>query len=589
MRRHILLLIPLLALLLGCQTSPSTSSSDTEGLFDEIWQHRLERNRQMSVWYGGKDDGSIASVSPDALEEERAYLQEFRDRLAALDASQLSEEDQVNVAILDRQLWDTLEGIRFGAHEIPFLSDSGFWVWLSWLPRESRLESKEDFENYIKRLEAFPQHFSEHVDNMRGGLGRGMTMPCVILSDTFFSSIRGPIVDDVEQSLFYKPFETFPETIGSGTAVELERRGRDAISGAVIPAYRTLLDFMQTEYKAGCRRTLGAHQLPDGEAYYAQRIKYYTTLDMTAQEVHELGKSEVARIRAEMMEIIERVGFEGSFDDFLRYLRTDPRFYATTPQQLLERAAHISKTMDGKLPSLIKTLPRLPYTVEPVPDHIAPNYTAGRYVGPQEGSTDPGIYWVNTYKLESRPLYSLTALTLHEAVPGHHLQRGLALEQAEQPAFRRTEYISAYGEGWGLYSEWLGLEAGMYEDPYDDFGRLTYEMWRACRLVVDTGLHAFGWSREQAVDYMASNTALSLHEVNTETDRYISWPGQALSYKIGELKIKELRKTAADTLGERFDKRSFHDVILAQGSVPLPVLEDAVMRWVEAERARNAS
>jgi uncharacterized protein (DUF885 family) len=288
----------------------------------------------------------------------------------------------------------------------------------------------------------------------------------------------------------------------------------------------------------------------------------------------------VARIRGEMDGIIAEVGFEGTYAEFLDFLRTDPRFYAETPQDLLERAAWIAKTMDGKLPALFLTLPRLPYTVEPVPEHIAPKYTAGRYVSPPMGSTRPGLYWVNTYDLPSRPLYTLEALTLHEAVPGHHLQGALAQELDDLPDFRQHSYLSAFGEGWGLYAEWLGIEAGFYQDPYSDFGRLTYEMWRACRLVVDTGVHALGWSRQRALDFMAANTALSLHEVSTEIDRYISWPGQALAYKMGEIEIKRLRAEAERELGPRFDVRRFHDAVLLNGSVPLPVLAEQIARYI---------
>jgi uncharacterized protein (DUF885 family) len=342
---------------------------------------------------------------------------------------------------------------------------------------------------------------------------------------------------------------------------------------------------MMKEYIPNARTTIGAAELPNGREYYAQRLRHFTTLDMSVDDVHQLGLSEVRRIRSEMMEIIKQVEFAGDFAAFLKFLRTDPQFYAKTPEELLKEACYITKRMDGKLPSLFKTLPRLPYSVQAVPAHLAPKYTGGRYVGPALGSTEPGYYWVNTYALENRPLYVLEALTLHEAVPGHHLQTALARELEGLPNFRRFLYLSAFGEGWGLYSERLGLEAGFYTNPYSNFGRLTYEMWRACRLVVDTGIHAKGWTREQAMDFLASNTALSLHEVRTETDRYISWPGQALAYKIGELKIRALRRQAEEALGGKFDVREFHDVVLRNGAVPLPVLEGEVMAYLQAQRA----
>jgi uncharacterized protein (DUF885 family) len=364
--------------------------------------------------------------------------------------------------------------------------------------------------------------------------------------------------------------------VPEGDRGRLRDGGRAAIGEAVVPAYRSLLDFFTREYIPGARTTIGASALPDGVRYYAWLVRYYTTLDTTSDDVHAIGRREVARIRDEMQAVVRGLDFDGDLDAFIEHLRTDPRFYAKTPDELLKRAAWIAKRMDGKLPSLFGRLPRQPYGVEPVPDDLAPKYTGGRYVGAPLDSTRGGTYWVNTYALETRPLYTQEALTLHEAVPGHHLQIALAKELEGLPAFRRYGYVNAFGEGWGLYAERLGLEAGFYADPYGNFGRLTYEMWRACRLVVDTGLHAKGWTRAQAIEFMATNTALSRHEITTEVDRYISWPGQALAYKMGELKLRELRARAEKALGERFDVRAFHDAVLANGAVPLDVLEEQV-------------
>ena len=324
--------------------------------------------------------------------------------------------------------------------------------------------------------------------------------------------------------------------------------------------------------------------MPNGSEYYQFKVKQYTTLDYTPEEVHQIGLNEVSRIRSEMNAIINEVGFKGSFSDFLNFLRKDKRFYVKSADALIKEATFIAKNMEGKLPSLFKKLPRMTYSVLPVPDAIAPKYTAGRYVGPAPGSNASGRYLVNTYNLSSRPLYNLEALTFHEAVPGHHLQISISDEMENVPYFRKGLYIGAYSEGWSLYSEWLGLEAGFYKDPYSNFGRLTYEMWRACRLVIDTGIHAFGWSREQSIDYLVSNTALPLHECITEIDRYISWPAQALGYKIGELKIKELRQFAKNQLEDNFDIRDFHDVVLWNGSVPLDVLEDLIHEWVKSQK-----
>jgi uncharacterized protein (DUF885 family) len=408
-----------------------------------------------------------------------------------------------------------------------------------------------------------------------------MTIPRATL-DGYDSTITAHVVDDPTKSVFWVPFAKFPSSVPASEQDRLRQEGRDAIMNGAVAGYRSFLDFFRNEYLPKARTTLGASELPDGRAYYALKIREFTTLNLTPEEIHKIGLDEVDRISAEMNTVMKQTGFEGDFPAFLLFLRTDPRFYAKTPEELLMRASRIAKRIDGKLPSLFKTLPRLPYTVEPVPADIAPKYTSGRYVGPAQGSTQPGIYWVNTYMLESRPLYNLEALTLHEAVPGHHLQIALSRELTDLPNFRRFSYISAFGEGWGLYCEWLGLEAGIYSDPYSNFGRLTYEMWRACRLVVDTGIHSMGWTRKQAIDYLASHTALPLHEVETEVDRYISWPGQALSYKLGQLKIRELRTYAEKQLGAKFDVREFHDVVLRDGRLPLELLDEQVKEYVRA-------
>jgi len=390
-------------------------------------------------------------------------------------------------------------------------------------------------------------------------------------------------VDDAKDSGYFAPFATQPEGVDALQWAALAEGAEQAIGAGVIPAYERLLAFMQDEYLPAARATLGASALPGGERFYREQIRWYATVDLSAQEIHDIGLAEVARIRAEMDAIITGLEFEGDFAAFLNFLRTDPQFYARTPHELLAEASYFAKKADGRLPQFFGHLPRQPYGVAPVPEDVAPFFTAGRYIPAPLEAHRGGYYWVNTHALESRPLYALPALTLHEAAPGHHLQGGLALEQSEQPAFRRNDYISAFGEGWALYAEKLGVEMDIYETPYQHFGRLTYEMWRACRLVIDTGIHAMGWTRQQALDYLAGNTALSLHEVTTEVDRYISWPGQALSYKLGEYTIWQLRRDAEARLGEDFDLRAFHDFILALGSVPLDLLREEVGRWVEEQ------
>ena len=379
-----------------------------------------------------------------------------------------------------------------------------------------------------------------------------------------------------------------PAHFSAELKAELQTQATATISRAVMPSYQKYYDYMVQRYQPNARDNIAASSLPNGENYYVNRLQHYTTLPTSVENVHNIGLAEVKRIRAEMDTIIEQSGFEGSFADFVNFLRTDKQFYATSAEGLLKEAAFIAKKMDAQLPKFFKTLPRTPYGVVEVPANIAPKYTTGRYSGPSRDD-QAGNYWVNTYRLDRRPLYVLEALTLHEAVPGHHLQGSLAREMKNVPKFRNKTYISAFGEGWGLYSEYLGKEAGFYQNPYSDFGRLTYEMWRACRLVVDTGMHAKGWSRAQAMDYLASNTALSLHNVKTEIDRYISWPGQALSYKMGELTIKRLRKMAEQALGESFDLREFHDQVLKNGSMPLSMLETLMVEYIAEQKALKKS
>ncbi len=555
-------------------------------LFVREWAFRVAEFPMLATYVGvsGYND-RLASVDAPSQARRARTWRAFLDELHGIDRALLTTVDQVNYSLFERQLEDAIADFEFGAWQIPLNADSGFHSAFTRLPEEVPLATVDDYRNYIARLEAWPAHMAAQIANMREGMRRGMTLPRAVLSG-IEASIVAHVVERPGQSVFFRPLERIPAHFPMRDRKQLSQRGQVAIMESVVPAYASFLAFMREEYIPGARTTLGASQLPDGREYYAQRIRHFTTLDLDAEEIHAIGLAEVERIRAEMLGIIAKTGFDGDFGEFLEFLRSDPRFYADTAESLLREAAYIAKTMDGKLPSLFGRLPRLPYGVAPVPDHIAPRYTAGRYVPPSLGSNQPGWYWVNTHKLESRPLYALPALTLLEAVPGHHLQFALALEQGDQPPFRRYDYISAFGEGWALYAEWLGVEAGIYDDPYADFGRLTYEMWRACRLVVDTGLHSMGWSRQQAIDFMAGNTALSLHEVETETDRYISWPAQALSYKLGEIRIRALRGRAEAALGSRFDVRQFHDALLVNGSVTLPLLEEAVERFIN-EAARG--
>ena len=557
-------------------------------LFDREWEVRLREDPTMATSVGRHEyNDRLPSTSLADLKRQADLARGFLAELKAIDRAKLPQAEAINYDIFRAQLEENVAEYELGDHEMPFNADSGFHSGFSRLPKEVPLKTTKDYENYIARLRAWPRLMDEQIAHMRAGVKRGFTVPRVTL-EGYDTTISAHVLDDPSKSVFWEPFAELPASVPASEHARLREQGRAAVI-ATIGGYRQFLDFFRKEYLPGSRTTLGAYELPNGRAYYAQKIREFTTLELTAEEIHQKGLAEVARIEVEMRAVMKKAGFEGDFAAFLKFLRSDPRFYAKTPEELLMHASYIAKRVDGKLPSLFGKLPRLPYTVEAVPADIAPKYTTGRYVGAPQGSTRPGIYWVNTHKLEARPLYNLEALTLHEAVPGHHLQIALARELEGLPNFRRFSYISAFGEGWGLYSEWLGLEAGFYTDPYSNFGRLTYEMWRACRLVVDTGLHAKGWTRQQAIDYMATRTALPIHEVTTEVDRYISWPGQALAYKLGEMKIRELRKRAESALGTSFDVREFHDVVLGSGAVPLGVLEGNVEAWIHLSLSRASS
>ncbi len=579
MRR--LLMVLLLALPLSAQTEEVTK---LHALFDRSWETSLRESPLFATSVGRHEyDDRMPSRTPADLarryDEDKKELAELKQ----IDRSKLPPNEVVNYDMFQRDLDEGIESYELGDYEMPINADSGFHSGFSRLPQEMPLTTVKEYENYISRLRQWPRYVHEEIELMRMGIKRGFTVPRATLTG-YDRTMSAHVVDDVTKSVFWKPFEKFPSTVPEDAREKLREEGRKAIMEAAVPGYRDLLTFFDNEYLPNARTTLGAYDLPNGRAYYQFKIREYTTTNLTPEQIHEIGLKEVDRISAEMNEVMKSTGFKGDMPAFLHFLRTDPQFYAKTPYELLARASYIAKKIDGKLPSLFGKLPRLPYTVEPVPADIAPKYTSGRYVGAPEGSTKPGIYWVNTYALESRPLYNLEALTLHEAVPGHHLQISLSREIPDVPNFRRFTYISAFGEGWGLYCEWLGKEAGIYDSPYSDFGRLGYEMWRACRLVVDTGIHAKGWTRQQAIDYMAARTSLPLHEVETEVDRYISWPAQALSYKLGELKIKELRHRAEAALGTKFDLRAFHDTLLGSGAVPLDVLETNVNRWIEQQK-----
>ncbi|MDX2419262.1 MAG: DUF885 family protein [Xanthomonadales bacterium] len=578
-------LVPLLIALLSFNASAAEDSAAFEAVLKKEWEFRMNEFPYLARESGNKEKaGQITHVSEKYQLRRYQYWKQINIELAAISCENLEREECINFRMFKRQIHQFLADYETKAYLIPFNSDSGFYMSWTWWGDDAGIISVEDYRNYLSRLNALPVVMDEYIALMREGIRTGMTQPRVILAGRE-EPLRKQLVENPEQSSFYKPFLHMDKNISGKQRQELMAEAHTAIMEGVVPAYERLLDFFEDEYFTKARTTLGASSLPGGKRFYDEQIYLYATVDMTADEIHQLGLSEVARIRAEMETIIRDLEFEGDFAAFIQFLRTDPQFYAKTPHELLAEASYIAKKVDGRLPQLFGKLPRQPYGVAPVPDDISPFYTGGRYVGSPLDARKGGYYWVNTYALESRTLYTLPALTLHEAMPGHHLQGALALEQGEQPDFRRNDYISAYGEGWALYAEKLGIEMNIYETPYQDFGRLTYEMWRACRLVIDTGVHTKGWSRQQALDYLSSNTALSIHEITTEIDRYISWPAQALSYKLGEYTIWQLRREAETRLAADFDLRDFHDFILALGSVPLDILKDEVHRWITEQEA----
>ncbi|MDQ7050431.1 MAG: DUF885 domain-containing protein [Enterobacterales bacterium] len=552
-------------------------------LFAKEWQARMQQFPSFASAMGDKNAAArLADVSETSMTKWLLKNENLLTGLKNISKSSLNREEQINYRIFKRQLDNRIADLKAKDYQIPFLADSGFHTQILRMPIETEFKTLGDYENYLKRLKLIRRFIEQNQANMNAGLKRHFSMPKIVMQG-FTQVIRAHLNKKVEDSVFYQPFLSRPSFISESRFSNMQYAARRIISDSVLPAFRNLAIYFENIYIPNTKISLGASDFPNGDNYYQQKIQQYTTTHLTAKAIHQLGLSEVKRIRGEMQDIITKVEFKGSFKEFLAFLRTSPQFYAKTPLQLLKEASYIAKKMDGQLPKFFTHLPRQPYTVEPVPSDIAPKYTTGRYVSAPLNSTRAGTYWVNTYALDKRPLYVLESLTLHEAVPGHHLQGAINQELSDLPNFRRYSYISAFGEGWALYCEKLGIEAGFYQDPYSDFGRLSYEMWRAARLVIDTGIHAFGWSRQQAIALLQENSALSKHNIQTEVDRYISWPGQALSYKIGELKIIELRNRAEQKLGDKFDIRTFHDAILANGSIPLDILDSQINLYIEQQ------
>lgn len=511
---------------------------------------------------------------------EADFATEMIQKINKISLDNLSESDKISRELLLFVLQDKIDEVKFKMHLNPITNEVAFHLNLGNMGSKV-LKTKEDVAKYLKDLEKLNRKIDYNINLLRAGVAAGISQPKAVFSNYSFTYDKH-IVLDVTKSEFYKPFLNLPASLSNQEKEDFIKKATKSIQENVVEKFKEIKAFFEDEYFPNTREELGVNNTPNGEAFYQNRINFYTTSqEYTAEDIHQIGLKEVARIKAEMQTIINELQFEGTFADFLQFLRTEEQFYPKTAKELLMFARDIAKRIDAELPKYFKTLPRKPYGVVPVPAAIAPNYTGGRYSGSSRDDT-AGFYWVNTYNLPSRTLYTIPALTAHEAVPGHHLQISLnnELPKDKIPKFRRNLYLSAYGEGWGLYAETLADEMGIYTTPYEKFGKFTYEMWRACRLVVDTGIHAKGWSRQQVIDYLAENTALSIHEVTTETDRYISWPGQAISYKIGEIKIRELRKKAEKELKEKFNIRDFHEVILGVGTVTLSIMENRVNNYI---------
>ena len=561
------------ASLLAVAARAGTVSEDFNALVAQHWQRALEEQ----VFFRTDADayrpaGKLAEVSAQARARRQAFNDEVLQRLELIDESALAGQERISYTLFRYEREAERESYQYPNHLFPISSLSGYHSYFAEAPAKMAFNTREDYQRYLLSLADFPRYNAEHIALLAEAVREGYTQYCESMAG-YEATISSQIVEDPLHSALYSPFLVMPATFPVALQHALREQGRALIEKAVIPAYRELYTFFVESYMPACRSQAGISSLAGGADYYAHLLRFFTTTDMTPSDIHELGLAEVRRIRGEMAAIITQLGFQGTFAQFLDELRTSPEFYASDSQDLLEKTAYIVKKMDGMMPAFFGRLARNTYTVSPV---------AGRgayYVPGAVDGSSPGIYYINVSELSAQPLYNLEALSLHEAVPGHHHQTALAME-LDLPEFRKIAYHAAFSEGWGLYSERLGLEAGFYTDPYSNFGRLGFELWRASRLVVDTGIHAFGWTRNKAIHYLMENSALTRPQVEAEVDRYITWPAQATAYKIGELRIRAARARAEEALGPDFDIRAFHDVVVGNGSVPISVLEQMVDDWI---------
>lgn len=554
-------------------------------LFDLYWTWQMTRHPEYATYVGypGQNE-RWADDSAAAIERRQRETRQFLEVAQAFDRAQLSDADRLNLDLFTRELDREVQGFRFGGEVMPITQMGGVQQAAPQVLAAMPAETTADYEAILARLRSLPALIDQQIALLQRGAEKGVTPPQVILRDVP-EQVENLLAQEPMDSPVLRAFAQLPEDMPEAEQQRLRAEAVAAYEEVVAPAFEKLRAYLADEYLPAARETVALSALPEGEAWYAHRAASYTTTDLTPQEIHEIGRREVERIRGEMEAVIDSAGFDGGLEAFVEFLRTDPQFFYDTPEALLKGYRDISKRADPELVKLFGTLPRLPYGVEAVPAYAEKSQTTAYYMRGSREANRPGTYYANTYDLGSRPKWEMEALTLHEAVPGHHLQIALAQELEDVPQFRRQGGYTAFVEGWGLYAESLGEEMGFYQDPYSKFGQLTYEMWRAVRLVVDTGMHALGWSRQQAIDYFAENAAKTKHDITVEIDRYIAWPGQALAYKIGELKIKELRAYAEDELGEAFNIRAFHDEVLSEGALPLDILEQRVKAWVAAQKA----
>ncbi|MFY9252787.1 MAG: DUF885 domain-containing protein [Fuerstiella sp.] len=566
--------------------SPSMIWADEADKLNAIitaeWNRTLQENPTMASQMGNRTYNQLwSNESTSAIEASQLQTRNVLKQLQQIDATQLSGSSELNYRLFRREYEARVAEQPFQLYLMP-LNQRGGIQDESNLADSLQFDSIRDYEDWIARLNAFPVYMDQTIALMRAGIKTGMLHPKIVMQRVP-GQIRRQIVDNPENSLYYSAFKTFKVELSEQEKARLCQEARTAINERIVPAYRVFLKFFEDEYLPASFDKVGCWQRPDGQNMYASLARKFTTTDLTPQQIHDIGQKEVARIRAEMESIQKLVQFEGSFQEFLTHLRTDKQFYFDDANQLLAAYKACCKRIDPELPKLFKRLPKIPYEIVPIPDQMAPDTTTAYYQPPAPDGNRPGRYYVNLYRVQDRPKYEIEALSLHESVPGHHFQIALAMELENVPEFRRYGGYTAFIEGWGLYSEKLGEEIGLYQDPYSKFGQLTYEMWRAVRLVVDTGMHSLKWTRQDAIDFFAANTAKSLLDIENEVDRYIAWPGQALAYKIGELKIRELRATAEAKLGPRFDIKNFHEVVLQNGAVPLNVLEEQVNDWIDKQ------